>query len=499
MVVRFFLTPYTLHKLGNDRYGVWAIAAVLTGYFGLLDFGLARSFDKYLAEYYAKRDYQSFNLVVNIGLLFYVAFSVLIVAIMMVFCDPLMELLGISSDRVAPDIVREGAFAFIGAVVIFGWGVTSTVFGMILTGLQRMDVINKIGISMSILGVIGTVIALELGYGLRGLIVSTGVVAVIGTVITTIAAYKLFPHLRINPFMTDRRMFRQMFSFGMKLQVAKLANLISFQLDRPLISRFMHVSLVTPYSFGAGFIASVRQVILMLPSAVIPATSELEARNNRERSYEFYERGTRYLVLFGTPVCVFAIVAAFLIIRAWLGAGYEMADRASRVIQILTVGYYANMSTGVATGVAVGMGKPEYEMKFGVLLTILSLVLSIGLVTTVGFYGPAIASTVSLTVCALYFYVLFHNYLGRPLGEFLRRLYGLPVLASGLAAGVTCAVQYWLVRMIIPSSRPVALAILCAEGLLFFGLYAVIIFYTRYLDTYDRQLMQRYLARLGIR
>lgn len=498
MAIRFFMTPYVLYHLKDERYGVWAVVGVLTGFIGLLDFGLARSFDKYLAEYYTKRDHDSFNMVVSIGLTFYLLFSALIIALAVFARDPLMKLIGLSPDRLSPAVFEESAFVFVWAVVIFGWSTTSSVFGMIMTGLQRMDVINKIGIVTSLLGVIGTVIALELGYGLKGLVVCTGVIAVIGTGITLAAAYWLFPDLRINPLMAHWPMFRRMFSFGLKLQVAKLANLFTFQLDRPLISRFLHVSYVTPYNLGAGFIWNVRQVLLMIPSAVIPATSELEASNRKERSYEFYERGTRYLVLISTPVCTFSAVAAALIIGAWLGPGYEQGEEATRVIQILALGYYANLSTGVATGVAVGMGKPEYEMQFGILLAVLSLVFSLSLITTVGFYGPAFAATGALTICALYFYTLFHRYLNRPLGPFLRRNYGTPILASLIAALITGGLNFALLQVIEPTNRWLALMLLGIEGVVFVSVYVAIMVKTHYLDAYDRMLFQRYLARPGI-
>ncbi len=54
------------------------MVAVLTGYFGLLDFGIGTSFVKYIAEYYTKKDYKSINQIVNTGCIFYSIFAILI-------------------------------------------------------------------------------------------------------------------------------------------------------------------------------------------------------------------------------------------------------------------------------------------------------------------------------------------------------------------------------------------------------------------------------------
>ncbi len=498
MGIRFYLTPYVALSIGNDRYGIWSIVGILSGYFSLLDLGLSRSFDKYLAEYYTKQDYQSFNKVVSIGFLYYVAFSMLMIGVVIIFHASIMDFLNWTLDRLDREVMEESKFAVIWSIVIFGWAMTSAVFGMVMTGLQRMDVINKIGMIASFFTLIGTIVVIEMGYGLRGLVINNGIIAVIGTVITLFAAYRLFPPLRINPFSIDWQMFRRMFTFGTKLQVAKLANLLTFQLDRPLISRYLHVGLAPPYHFSAGFIGSVRTILLMIPSAVIPATSELVARNDSDRSYQFYERGTRYLVLIGTPVCIFSAVAASLVIWTWLGRDYEMAQETIYLVQIVAFGYYANLSTGVATGIAVGMGKPEYEMKFGMLLALLSVVFSVTLIQTIGFYGPAVAMTLSLTICALYFYRLFHNYLKRPLAPFLRRMYAIPLTAGGIAGLVTLGVQSVLVPYIDPNARVVSFSLLCGEGSLFMGLYIMMVMRTSYLDAYDRALFKRYAAKLGL-
>ena len=52
ILVALFMTPYIVHHIGVDRYGVWALVSVVTSYFGLLDFGIGSSYVKYIAEFY---------------------------------------------------------------------------------------------------------------------------------------------------------------------------------------------------------------------------------------------------------------------------------------------------------------------------------------------------------------------------------------------------------------------------------------------------------------
>ncbi len=51
-----FLTPYMLSTLGEDAYGVYALASLFAGWCGLLDFGLTTTTSRYVTRYYVKGD-----------------------------------------------------------------------------------------------------------------------------------------------------------------------------------------------------------------------------------------------------------------------------------------------------------------------------------------------------------------------------------------------------------------------------------------------------------
>ena len=44
ILIGLVLIPYIVSHIGVERYGIWAIVGVLTGYFGLLDLGAKDSF-----------------------------------------------------------------------------------------------------------------------------------------------------------------------------------------------------------------------------------------------------------------------------------------------------------------------------------------------------------------------------------------------------------------------------------------------------------------------
>ena len=84
IAIGLFLVPYTIGHIGRERYAIWIIVGVLTGYFGMLDFGVGSAFVKFISEAYGQRNYRKVNQVVSNGIVFYAIFS-LVVSVSAIF------------------------------------------------------------------------------------------------------------------------------------------------------------------------------------------------------------------------------------------------------------------------------------------------------------------------------------------------------------------------------------------------------------------------------
>src|SRR6516164_5380032 len=71
LAVGFFLSPYILHRLGDDAFGLWILVFSFTGYYGLFDLGIRSSIVKYVAQYTAANDHEGLARVINTSLFTY--------------------------------------------------------------------------------------------------------------------------------------------------------------------------------------------------------------------------------------------------------------------------------------------------------------------------------------------------------------------------------------------------------------------------------------------
>jgi len=483
MLVTLFLTPYIVSKLGIQRFGVWSLVLVITSYFGLLDLGLSASFVKYVAEYHTWKDYEAINRVFNSGLALYSILALVMMAAGFIFRDPILGLF-----KIPRDLFPEARFVLLVAVAIYALSHVFGIFQAVIIGLQRMDVTNVIILGASIPRVFGTVLFLERGYGLRGLIANEALVFATTALFLALSTFRLLPQLRLRRVFCHRQTLRQLLGYGTKVQISQLADLANSQTDRLLVGYFLGLGPVAYYELGSRVVLTIKRLARTLVGAIMPIASEIDASGDRALLYQLYLRASKYLVLIVVPVLLFLVAAAPLIMAAWMGKGYELSVS---VIQLLAMGHMFHLLTGVGTATAKGIGRPEYETRYSLLLLVMNTLLGIALVIKLGFWGMLIATPLSLVSSSLYFMILFHRLLGVPLLQFLKDTYPQPVIACLLAGLPLVTFNVVAFQTLQSQGRLFNLAILGAEGLFFVTLYGGLMWKTAYLDAYDRGLLVR--------
>src|SRR5438034_11420642 len=67
VLVGIFLSPYILHRLGDEAFGIWVLIFSITGYYGLFDLGILFSIFCYVAKYAATEVLHQLNCLISTG------------------------------------------------------------------------------------------------------------------------------------------------------------------------------------------------------------------------------------------------------------------------------------------------------------------------------------------------------------------------------------------------------------------------------------------------
>ncbi|MFQ5900252.1 MAG: flippase [Thermodesulfobacteriota bacterium] len=481
LLIGLFLTPFIIHKLGVEQFGIWVLLEVIVIYLGLLDFtGIGGAFVKYIAEYHTKKDFENCNHVINLGWAYYTFFWIVIFLFVITFKKPLLNLFSFS-----PDLYGTASFVFIGILLISFIRGSFAVFSSVLLGLQRMDITNIITVVTSIVNAVFVVLFLSSGYGLKGLVMSGLIVAILSSLLQVIFAYKVLPQIRFRPFSFNKAIFLKTFSYGSKIRIASMAELINAHADKVFLGYFLNTGLVGFYELGAKIANIARSLPMQLLPAILPASSELHALNDKENLQKLYHRGSKYLGLLTFPIAFFTVSNASWIMTLWLGeTGFKESVLA---LQILSIGYVFMLLVSMGRLIARGMGIPQYEMRSSILIVIMNTVLSIILIMRFGFIGALLGTTISGIVGSIYFIYSFHCHIKQPLLDALKKLYVNPLIFCIISFFASMLISRVLIHE-YPVNRIEAFYSLLISGSLFLGVYLLTLFKSRYIDEYDREI-----------
>lgn len=482
-LLSFLITPYIVHKIGIERFGIWAVANTAIHFFLFLDLGIGSSFVKYIAEYNTKKDYRMINEVINTGLAFSLFFCFCVFFVSILLKNFAMSLLKFPSE-----LYGDVLIAFFGVLAVFIINYIFTVFKSTLYGLQRMDIVNIIFVIVSIPGTVGLVLFLSFGFGLKGLIYNSIIVALVTVMSYAICAYRILPQMVIHPNFFSSKMFRKLWNFGFKVQIAGFSEFINRQLDKMLLGYFINVRIVGFYELGSKISLTAARLPSVILPAIEPASSELDAVEDTRALNNLYTRGTKYLVLVTLPLALFVIVNASAIMHFWMGEpGYE---KSALAIKILTIGYTFVLVNDIGRLMARGMGVPQFEMASALIILGLNILLSTVFIILFGFTGALIGTSISAVIGSLYFMNRFHKHIKRTITSFLRGVYLKPVFACIFAFFASLAVELLFHSLgFSPSGRVGYLVYLGLKGVVFSGVYLLCIIVVKYLDEYDMNVL----------
>ena len=478
------LTPLFLSYLGQDRFAVWVLFWTVSHYALMLDCGLGTALVKYFAEYKGREDVRSFNQAVSSVLCFYLALG-----------GGLFLVLWPAAEWIASGLGWSGALAS-EAVQMFRVGLLVLVlmnvmvlFDAVLKGLQRMELTNITLMLVSIPNVLGSYWALRQGWGLRGLAWVTAAVFLLQVLLLAGFAKRSFPALSLARGLVSLSVIRLLFDYGVRLQITRIADLVSFQADKILLALLMPIRYVTFYDLGAKVASVVHELPFILFNAVFPAASHLAGREDHQRLWLLYERGTKYLLLLSLPMLAGLWLTAHLILQVWLG---HVSNDVLWAVLLLSTGYWTTIGLGMVTTVGAGIGWVKPIMRAGLGQALLNLVCSTVLILTVGYRGALIGTMLALLLSNAYLLVRFCRDFNRSLGDHLRQvlrmaLVNLPPILLALPY------LFWAKGWVAAGDRASAfVALVGCVGLYLLG-YLASIRWSGVLDRQDWELLGGYL------
>lgn len=487
VLVGFILTPIIIALLGPAIFGLNITFIFTFAWVGMLDLGLVLGLTKVLSEYRGSQNDVAYRRTCATIFYFYGVTGAIVFIITALFSKPIVLLLSELGREpwAGPTLVLYALLWWLSNVM--------RIFGYILQGNQRMDVANIVSLIFQLLSVAGIPVVLKIYPTLAtflwfsvGMILSQG-----------ITLWLCLKSLRIpfslSPADVRWEPLQRLFSFGAKLQASYLLFRIYSQGDRLIIGSILRQpEAVTYYQIGANPVDRLVSLTASLVGAIVPASSELAARQNVDAVRALYRRSAKYLGFVGIFVMSFCAVFADELLVLWIG---HSLPGASLVLQIMAVSAAVRLIASPADSIGAGLGRTDLHFwaalaSFFYWLGFYGLYLySYG---WIGLAGSVSAAFITYNLCYLWLFC-------RATGIKLDRDWWMgilkPIVAALPLAGIYLATQALEEIWNYSPTRLNALAVLLPAGLAFSSAYALLLWTMRAFDERDREVWQMIVGR----
>ncbi|MFZ0955283.1 MAG: polysaccharide biosynthesis C-terminal domain-containing protein [Candidatus Sulfotelmatobacter sp.] len=420
IAVGFFLSPFVLHHLGDDAFGLWILIFSLTGYYGIFDFGIRSSLIRYVSKFQATGDREHLARLINTSLFVYTCLGLLLMV-------PTV-LGGYYVDRFfhIPTAFLHDAkilFFMVGSCIALGFPLGMS--GGVLEGLQRFYLLNSTNIVGTLTRAALIIYFLHHGYGLLTVAFITMSMPLVMSAIRGVIAQRLVA-IPYGWRYVDRESFKQVANYGSVTFMIIVAARLRFKSDAVIIGTFLSAAAITRFSIGSRLVDYAGETVSSVAQIFTPMSSQFHATGDYDGLRKIFISGNRACAFIMFPLAVALIVMGKSVIEAWVGPRY-ISSYIILLIALIPATLYNAQTT--SNRILFGMSMHKALATVVLIEGVSNIILSVALVRPLGIIGDTIGTAIPL-FCTAVFFLPRHlcRKLDVPILKFITETYSYPLL-----------------------------------------------------------------------
>lgn len=432
--VTYFLTPFVLHRLGEDGYGSWMLINSLTGYLALLVLGVPMASVRYFAEHVADGDTRKLNQAIGSCLGLYLAMgaaALLAGAGMYAFFSHAYSVPAawrLEANQAFVLVALNGAVGFI---AVLPEGIMAAHDDFVLRNIVILGrLVLRFGLTFALLT-------------LRASLVFLALIQIAGFAFEFSVSWLLirwrYRGVRIRLADFDWKMVRRIFSFSVYVLMLNVGGRLSFETDSLVIGAFLNVGKIPFYTVANTLILYLMDFVIAIAAVVMPMATKLKTEGRSGELREVFLKWSKIALSLTLMAGLFLIVLGPKFIRWWIGPAFEVPT--GQVLQILMISSLVFLPVrGVAQPILMGLGKVRLPTIAFLGAGVLNLLLSLALVRPLGLPGVALGTAIPNVLFALFVLVLACRELETSFANYVRYV----VVRASLGALPALALLLWL-------------------------------------------------------
>jgi O-antigen/teichoic acid export membrane protein len=464
MAFAFFMSPFLVHNLGNTFYGLWVLIKSTTGYMGMLDAGVRVAVVKFVARADASGDSTELNRTVSTAQFLFT----------MVTCVVALGTIGLAIAfpyifNIDAETIPVARIVVLIAGASLGVALLSAVSGGILTGMQRFDISNQIGIATLIVRTIVIVALILMGYGIVALALTHFAMQLANWFVINWWARRLRPDLNIDLRQANKESAKKLYGYGAANVINSFGDMLLFRTGELLAAMFISPAAVTFYAIAGTLLEYLQKLVFTMAQTLHPFSSAQQARGDERKLQLAALLGTKACYLIALPVTAGIVIFGHEFIAAWMGPSY--ADQAGPLLIAMAAGRLFWIGQSGMSQILLGSGRHKQLMFLNVGTGVLSFLGGMLLIRSHGLVGMTVGAAIPLVIMHG---IVIPAYTTRTLHlrftDYLLESVLRPLLASLPFMAALLAIDHWIH---IESLWSIALAGLAATPLLALGAWFI--------------------------
>ncbi len=455
-IITLAMTPLIIRSLGDSMYGLWIFVGSFLGYYGLMDFGLNYTVQRFLSRAIGAKDNADANKIINTSLVLFSFLGIMALALSVVIAF------------LFPILIKNinNAHVFKLVVLILGTnfaiGFPLRVFSGMLTAHIRYDISTGIDISKIIIRAILIIIVLNQNGGIIALALVVSFSDLGGYIFRYLAVKALYKDIIYSRKLIDFARIKSFFKYSVYVFVTNIADQLKRNIDNLILTALLGLNSVTLYSIGSRLVTYFAVFMANSIGITTPIFSQYDGAGNYDairKNYLFFTKICAYMsAIIGGMIIIFG--KAFILV--WVGEKYL---RAYYILMILTIPFIVDIIQIPGNSVLYGISKHHYLSYSTLIEGVVKVVLSIILVKKYGIYGAAIGTAIPIIIMKL---LVQPIYTCRILGLKYKQFYiGLFVPAVITCCSILFVYWFSIKSMITPSYFKIFLLVIL--GLVIIG------------------------------
>jgi O-antigen/teichoic acid export membrane protein len=294
--VMFIITPMILRHVGKEAFGVWAIAGTVIAFLDFMGLQTPTALSVFIPKIDPKKNPEQINELLNTLFVFYMTVALIAAAAYFCFNNVLL----LSVFKVKGKLLSDAGFVLTASIVLYLINFVFVAYAYVAVGFNIFYPANILHIIMGWTRVALMAGVLFFGYGIKGVAVVQAGSILAETLILNVWMKMIYPPLEFNPFLFKFNRLKQLLGLSIKLFVTKMASIVNYNIDKLVLGYLLNPVMVAYYQIGAGIAKYVSAVPEMIGTlSLVPAASELNAKNQHDKIFNLYFRINTYMYCMG--------------------------------------------------------------------------------------------------------------------------------------------------------------------------------------------------------